>query len=54
MKQKYPWLNPDNERRNMSDREILDRYIELNTSCLTDLEKQQLWICFINIKMHSV
>ena len=30
MKEKYPWLEPDNERRNMSDREILDRYIDLD------------------------
>ena len=30
MKEKYPWLEPDHERRNMSDREILDRYIDLD------------------------
>ena len=28
MKEKYPWLDPDNERRNMSDREILEKYVD--------------------------
>ena len=41
-KEKYPWLEPDNERRNMSDREILDMYIDLDISCLTDSEKTQV------------
>ena len=26
---KYPWLSPDDERRNMTDREILEKYIDL-------------------------
>ena len=30
---KYPWLKPD-ERRYMSDREILDRYVDLDKLCL--------------------
>ena len=25
---KYPWLDPQDERRNMTDREILEKYIE--------------------------
>ena len=29
MNEKYPWLEQDDERRNMSDREILDKYIDL-------------------------
>ena len=40
MKEKYPWIEPDNERRNMSDREILDKYIDLDKSCLIDFEKK--------------
>ena len=32
MKEKYPWLEQDNERRNMSDREILDKYVHLEKS----------------------
>ena len=31
---KYPWLDPEDERRNMTDREILEKYIDLGTSCL--------------------
>ena len=26
---KYPWLDPEDERRNMTDREILEKYIDL-------------------------
>ena len=26
---KYPWLDPDDERRHMTDRETLDKYINL-------------------------
>ena len=40
MKEKYPWLEPDDERRNMSDREILDKCIDLYKSCLIDWEKK--------------
>ena len=36
---KYPWLSPDDERRNMTDREILEKYIDLETSCLNKEEK---------------
>ena len=31
---KYPWLDPEDERRNMMDREILENYVDLETSCL--------------------
>ena len=31
---KYPWLDPEDERKNMMDREILEKYIDLETSCL--------------------
>ena len=36
---KYPWLDPEDERRNMTDREILDKYVDLNNSCLNKEEK---------------
>ena len=36
---KYPWLDPDDERKNMTDREILEKYIHLNNSCLDKEEK---------------
>ena len=41
-KEKCPWLEPDNERRNMSEREILDKYVDIDKSCLTDAEKKQV------------
>ena len=31
---KYPWLDPEDERRHMTDREILEKYVNLNNSCL--------------------
>ena len=41
-KEKHPWLEPGDERKNMSDREILQKYINLDKSCLTDREKNQV------------
>ena len=29
---KYPWLDPEDERRNMTDREILEKYVDLRNS----------------------
>ena len=39
---KYPWLDQEDERRNMTDREILEKYIDLGTSCLNKEEKLKL------------
>ena len=33
MREKYPWLEPGDERRNMSDKETLDKYVDLERSC---------------------
>ena len=35
----YPWLDPEDERRKMTDREILEKYIDLKNSCLNKDEK---------------
>ena len=35
----YPWLDPDDDRRHMTDREILEKYINLDDSCLSKEEK---------------
>ena len=35
----YPWLDTDDDRRHMTDREILEKYIDLNNSCLSKEEK---------------
>ena len=39
---KYPWLDQDDERRHMTDKEILDKYIDLDKSCLSREEKREL------------
>ena len=39
---KYPWLDDSDERRHMTDKEILDKYIDLDSSCLTELEKMKV------------
>ena len=31
----YPWLDPDDDRRYMTDREILEKYVNLNNSCIS-------------------
>ena len=36
---KYPWLDTEDERKHMTDREILEKYINLNNSCLDKEEK---------------
>ena len=38
----YPWLDPDDERRHITDREILEKYINLNNSCLSKVEKTKV------------
>ena len=39
---KYPWLDDSDERKYAMDREILDKYIDLESFCLTKWEKQKL------------
>ena len=39
---KYLWLDPEDERRNMTDREILEKYINLEMSCLNKEEKVEI------------
>ena len=31
----YPLLDKDDERRNMSDKEILEKYVDLDKLCLS-------------------
>ena len=42
MTEKYQWLEQNNERKHMSDREILDKYIDLEKSFLSDSGKKQV------------
>ena len=39
---KYPQFDDSNEMKHMTDKEILDKYIDLDSSCLTKWEKQKL------------
>ena len=42
MGEKYPWLDDSDERKYMSDREILEKYINLDSRCLTEEEKSEV------------
>ena len=39
---KYPWLDPEDKRRNMTEREILEKYIDLEMLCLNKEEKVEV------------
>ena len=41
-KENYPWLDPSDERKYMTDNEILDKYIDLDKSCLREKEKTEV------------
>ena len=41
MEEKYPWLNDSDERKYMSDREILRKYINLDNTWLSKNEKEE-------------
>ena len=43
----YPWLDHGDEQKYMTHREILDKYIDLENSCLTKEEKKS-WKCYTN------
>ena len=42
MKEKYPWLDSLDERKYMSDREILKKFINLDSTCLRREEKEEV------------
>ena len=41
-KEKYPWLDDKDERKYMTEKEILDKYINLDNPCLTKAEKKEV------------
>ena len=41
-KDKYPWLDDSDKRKYMTDREILEKHINLDNSCLTKSEKGEI------------
>ena len=40
--ERYPWLDDADERKYMTDKEILDKYINLKDSCLNETERNQV------------
>ena len=40
--EKYPWLEDSDERKYMTDREILNKCIDLDKSCLSESEKRKV------------
>ena len=38
----YPWLEDTDKRKYMTDKEILDNYVNVDNSCLTKVEKTQV------------
>ena len=47
---KFPWLDDMDERKYMTDREILDKYVNLDISCLTKIEKEQVRDLCVQLK----
>ena len=39
---KFPWLDDTDEKKYMTGREILDKYVNLDNSCLTKIGKEQV------------
>ena len=48
--QRYPWLRNLDERKYMTDKEILDKYLNLEDSCLDEKEKEQVMKMFYEYK----
>ena len=49
-KDPYPWLAPEDPRRNMADKEILEKFVGLSDSDLTKKEKEQLYKVLLKYK----
>ena len=50
LEDKYPWLDPDDNQRRMTDREILEKYINLDNSCLNEEERIKVMNMLFNYK----
>ena len=46
----YPWLDKEDPQRNMTDEEILDKYIDLSKSHLTSKEKEEVMDLIVTYK----
>ena len=55
LKESYPWLDSSDERKYMTDQEILDKYIDLDSSCLMKEERKEVMeMLFKYIKAFSL
>ena len=52
-KDPYPWLDDNNPRRNMTDKEILENTIDLPEACITEKQKQALCKILVNTEKLS-
>ena len=48
--EKYPWLDPDDEWRHMTDREILEKCIDLDSSCPNEKERKEVMNMLLDYK----
>ena len=48
--ERYPWLDDTDERKYMTDKEILDKYINLKDSCLNEQERKQVMVLLYEYK----
>ena len=39
----YPWLDKEDPRRNMTDRECIEKFVDLSDSDMTEIEKKNLY-----------
>ena len=46
----YPWLKNDDPRRYMTDKEILQKYVDLSDSDLSQAEKKSLYKVLLKYK----
>ena len=42
LEENYPWLDSSDDRKYMTDQEILDKYLDLESSCLTKEERKEV------------
>ena len=49
-KDPYPWLENDDPRRHMTDQEILEKYVDLSDSDLSQAEKKSLYKVLLKYK----
>ena len=48
----YPWLDKENPRRNMADRECLEKFVDLSDSDITETENGTCINCCTSIRKH--